>query len=226
MALNVRSLKSKIAAVAPKAAVRDPRTLARVILGILLLANIVAAIVAFRPWEASPEELERQMTDLRKQGIQRRGQIDRLKVLVTKSEKAVKEGDQFMGKYFLGRRTASSTLVNELHTMAKSTGIKPKEHAFVFEPIEGSEDLAMMTITGNYEGSYADLIQYVNRIDRSPRFFILESLSASPQQGNPGVLNINMKVNVFVRDEVPLPPEVSRSPAQSAALGPPSGDRP
>lgn len=216
-ALKLGALKGKLSGNGlTKASMRDPRVTARIVLGILLLANIVAALFAFRPWEDSPEQLEMKLADLKKQQLQRKQQIDRLTVLTTKSEKASKEGELFLTKFFLGRRTASSTLVNELITMSKASGIKPKEHSFAFEPIEGSDDLSMMTITANYEGTYADLVQYANRLDRSPRFFIVESMTAAPQQGGQGVLNINLKVNVFVREEpVPQLPGQKTSLAQN-----------
>lgn len=203
---NLGALKAKITA-AP-AMSRDPRAAARIVLGVLAVANIVAAVIAFRPWADSPQQLEQQSFEIRKQQTQRTTQIARLKLLTDKSEKARNEGDKFLASYFLTRRTAASTLVNELHTMAKNAGIKPKEHAFAFEQIEGSDVLAIGTISGNYEGTYADLIKYVNQIDRSPRFFIVESMGASPQQGNTGVLNIQMKVNVFVREEGVTPAEL------------------
>lgn len=205
MKAQLNAIKDKLATAKPKLPTpslgRDPRSLPRAILGVLAVASIAAAVIAFRPWAESAEQLEKQTVDLRKQQVARKTQIDRLKILAAKSEKARNEGDKFLSNYFLGRRSAASTLVSELNAMAKAAGVKPKEHAFAFEPIEGSDTLAMGTISANYEGSYADLIKYVNQIDRSPRFFIVESMGASPQQGNAGVLNIQMKVTVFVRDD-------------------------
>ncbi|MCC6363876.1 MAG: hypothetical protein IT165_10150 [Bryobacterales bacterium] len=204
---KLNALKSKIAAVnIPKPAERDPRAAARIVLGILIAANAAVALLVYRPWAASPQELQQQLITARQKAIQTRARIEQLKVLVRKSEQAVKEGESFMNTYFLGRRTAASTLVSELSTMAKASGITPKEHSFAFDAVEGSDTLAMMTITGNYEGNYGDLIQYINRIDRSQRFFIIESLAATPQQGGKGILNINMKINIFVRDDSMLPP--------------------
>jgi Tfp pilus assembly protein PilO len=219
---KLNALKSKIAAVnIPKPAARDPRATARIVLGILIAANAAAALLVYRPWADSPEEHQQQLIAARQKAIQTRARIEQLKVLVKKSEQAVKEGDSFMSTYFLGRRTAASTLVSELSTMAKASGITPKEHSFAFDAVEGSDTLAMMTITGNYEGNYGDLIQYINRIDRSPRFFIIESLAATPQQGGKGILNINMKINIFVRDDSMLPPPApvaeNRSPATPVA---------
>lgn len=215
---KLKALQSKLAVNLPvRPAVRDPRTTGRIIVGVLLLANIVAGLFAFRPWAETPLELEQQIVDLRKQAVQRRAEIERLKVLVAKSEKARVEGDKFLAQFFLGRRTAASTLISELNNMAKASGIKTKEHSFAFEAVEGTDALAMMTITANYEGSYADLIQYVNRIDRSPRFFIVERLAAAPQQANQGVLNINMKVNIFVRDDSGMPAQVAKASAPVAS---------
>ncbi|MCZ2151324.1 MAG: hypothetical protein LC126_26565 [Bryobacterales bacterium] len=225
---KLNALKSKIAAVnIPKPAARDPRATARIILGILIAANAAAALLVYRPWADSPQELQRQLITARQKAIQTRARIEELKVLVGKSEQAVKEGESFMNTYFLGRRTAASTLVSELSTMAKASGITPKEHSFAFDAVEGSDTLAMMTITGNYEGNYGDLVQYINRIDRSPRFFIIESLAATPQQGGKGILNINMKINIFVRDDsmLPAPAPVAENRSPAAALAP-VADRP
>jgi type IV pilus assembly protein PilO len=216
-------LKEKIAAKVPlaKPVVADVRNTARVIVGTLLVANLIAALFAFRPWAETPLELEEQLVNIRKQSIQTKLRIGQLEMLTKKSAQALNEGDGFMGKYFLGRRTAASTLVSELNSMAKAAGIKPKEHSFAFEGVEGSDTIAMMTITAAYEGNYGDLIQYVNRIDRSPRFFIVESLAATPQQGGQGVLNIAMKVNVFVREDNSLP-----AVARAAAAAPPAAAAP
>jgi Tfp pilus assembly protein PilO len=78
--------------------------------------------------------------------------------------------------------------------------IKPKEHAYATEPIEGSDSLSMMSISANYEGTYANLMRFVHEIDRSPRLLIIEALNAAPEQSG-GTLNISMKIDTFVRDD-------------------------
>ena len=94
-------------------------------------------------------------------------QLQRMRALVNKIEQARTSGDSFLDTYFMGRRTTSSTIGSELLKAAKDAGMKPKEHSFTFDPIEGSDTLSMMTIVGNYEGTYGDLLQFVNRLDKS-----------------------------------------------------------
>jgi len=179
---------------------KDPRLAVRAALGLLLVANLVAAAAVFRPWGGSPEELQRQLAGLRAEAARRSAAVERLRALAGKVERARVESDRFFEQYFLDRRTTYSAVVAELTEIAQKSGLRPKEHSVAVEPVEGSEAFTMLSITGHYEGAYADLIEFVNMLDRSPRFLTLEILQATPQQGS-GSLNINLKLNAFVREE-------------------------
>jgi Tfp pilus assembly protein PilO len=179
---------------------RDPRIAMRVLVGILAAANrVAAALIVFTPG-GSAEELERQLASLQAQATAGRAQLIRTRQHVAAVEKGRAEGDEFLGDYFLARRTAYSTLLSELVSAADQSKIKPKEHAYSTQPIEGSDSLSMMTITANYEGSYANLTHFIHEIDSSPRLLIIEGLNAAPQQGS-GILNISMKIDTFVRED-------------------------
>ncbi|MBI4873381.1 MAG: type 4a pilus biogenesis protein PilO [Acidobacteria bacterium] len=204
MALRIAKLGKNLPRIDPRWR-RDPRILLRVLLGVLLAGNLVAAFLVFRPIGGSAEELQQQMSALRRQFGQRQAGVGNLRALVAKLEKGRAEGDRFIAQHFLARRTAYSTLMAELGKSAQSAGIKPREHAFNFEPIEGSDTLGMLIVTANYEGSYADLVQFVNALDRSPRLLIVESLTAAPQQAG-GTLNVAMRLNAFVVDDGSGPP--------------------
>jgi type IV pilus assembly protein PilO len=184
----------------PPGASKDPRFIARAVIGFLLVANLVAAFAVFQPLGGSAEELDVEARRLNTQLQQRQAALKKLRALVAKIEQARAAGDEFLTTYFMDRRTLSSTIVSELSTAAKEAGIRPKEHAFGFDPIEGSDTLSMVTITANYEGTYGDLLEFVNRLDKSPRFLILDTLTAAPQQGGTN-LNVNIKLNTFVRED-------------------------
>jgi hypothetical protein len=179
---------------------RDPRTIARLALGLLLVLNLAAAVAVIRPIGGSPEELEMRRSGLQRQLQQKRLDVDRARTLVAKVEKARGEGNEFIDRYFLIDRSESSSIMDEIDRSAKTAGVKVGGHTFSSEPVEGSETLNMLTVTAVYEGTYGDLIELVNLLDRSQRFLILETLTASPQPSG-GILNINMKLNTFVRQE-------------------------
>jgi Tfp pilus assembly protein PilO len=184
----------------PAGARKDPRFIARAVIGVLLAANLLAAVAVFQPLGGSAEELDSEVARLQTQVQQRQAGLQRLRALVAKIEQARTAGDEFLHTYFMDRRTLSSTIVSELSTAAKDAGIRPKEHAFAFDPIEGSDTLWMVTITANYEGTYLDLLEFVNRLDKSPRFMIMDTLTAAPQQGGAN-LNVNIRLNTFARED-------------------------
>src|SRR5262249_31442316 len=115
-------------------------------------------------------------------------------------DKGAAEGDEFLSDYFLSKRTAFSTVLSDLDTAAKQSQIHPRDNAYGLEPVEGSDNLNMMSITAAFEGKYADLMKFVHAIDQSPRLLIIESLSAAPQQ-NSDTLSVSMKLNTFVRED-------------------------
>jgi Tfp pilus assembly protein PilO len=178
---------------------KEPRVLARIILGALLAANMAAAIWAFKPWGGSPEDLLRDEQDMRRQLIQQQARLARTRTLVSKVEQARKEGGDFLAKYTSNRRVMSSTMITELDRAAREAGIKPREVSIQLEPVEGSDALSQLTITAGFEGTYQSLTKFVNLLDKSPKFLIIESMQASPQQAG-AVLNVSLKLDTFVRE--------------------------
>ena len=179
---------------------KDPRVGVRAVLGTLLLLNVIAAVILFKPWGGSAEDLERRLASMRQQLGPQQAALARTKALVEKVEKARSEGDQFMAKYMLDGRNTYSTIIGELDRAASQVGLKPRERQFQSEPIEGSDNLGMMTISANYEGPYLNVTKFINELDRSPRFLIIESLQAAPQPVGTGV-NVNFKLNAFIKDD-------------------------
>jgi hypothetical protein len=186
--------------------IRTPSSALRVILGTLVALNLIAAGLIMFPPGGSPEQLQAQLQDLQTKILQGKTQLQRTRTIAGKVDLGRNQGDQFMDQYFLNSATTYSTIVGELVGAAKRANIKPKDHSYVTEPIEGSDDLTMMAITGAYEGSYTDLLHFVNEIDRTKRLLIIENLSAQPQQGTAGLLSISIRFDTFVKEKL-IPPQ-------------------
>jgi len=208
MRLNLSALKWK-----------DPRVAMRAVLGVLLLANLVAAVVAFKPFGGGADDLRRERNVLQQQLGQLQKQVAKNGKLVEKVSTARREGDQFLSRYFTERRVVTSTIQGELVDIAKEAGITYQPTTWTLEPIEGSDTLAMMTINAGCQGTYAALSKFVNLVDKSPRFLIIESMVAAPQQTGQ-VLNVTIKVDTFVKEQglsEAAEPEVAEPPAAVAA---------
>jgi type IV pilus assembly protein PilO len=181
---------------------KDPRVLVRAALAVLVVANIAAALLVFKPWGGSAEDLAREQVDLQQQLTSMHTRLDRTKALVAKAESARKEGDGFLTEYTADRRTTFSTITAELDRVASESGMQPRPASYELDQVEGSDTLSQLNISAAYEGSYIGLTKLVNLLDKSPHFLIIESLTASPQQSNAGdLLSVTIKVDTFVREQ-------------------------
>jgi hypothetical protein len=172
----------------------------RLALVVLAVANLVALYFVLRPMGGSAEELAQQALDMHSQIRQQQATLDRTRLLASKIESGRGEGDQFMGNYFLPRRTAYSAIMAELNDLAGQAKITSRDSAWALDPVDGSDTLDMMLITANFEGLYPDLIHFINLLDKSGRLLIIESLNATPQQSG-GRLNVMLKLDTFVRED-------------------------
>lgn len=178
---------------------KDARVAARLVVGALVLADVVAALIALHPWGGSAEDLARERERLRAQVVQMQGRLARSQALAAKVERARKEGDEFLARYVSDRRSTFSAIAEELNRTAKDAGIKSREFSIVLEPVEGSDSLSQMTISAGYEGTYANLTKFVNLLDKSQKFLIIENMVAAPQQSGQN-LNVSFRLDTFVRE--------------------------
>jgi hypothetical protein len=172
----------------------------RIVLGVLLGLNLIAAGLVLFPPGGSADDLEREMAALQSQVAQKRALLERTRLNVAAVETARGEGDKFLKDYFLGRRIADSSLLSALTAAANKAQIKERDRAQTTELIEGSDALSMMTITANYEGTYRNLLNFIGELDHSEPLLIIESLTAAPQQGS-NTLSVSMKIDAFIRDD-------------------------
>jgi len=196
MRLNLKSLSLPVGL-----AWKEPKVLVRIALGLLLAANLVAAGYALNVFGSSPEVLNQALVaaEARLQADQAR--LTRSRVLTSNIGRGKSESDTFLANYFTNRRNTYSTIISEITETAKTAGMKTQEGTIApLDPIEGSDDLSMMTISINFEGSFAQFVKFVNLLDRSPRFLIIESMQVAPQPKG-DVLNTNLKLHVFIKDD-------------------------
>src|ERR1035438_10419880 len=112
---------------------KDPRVAMRAVLGVLLLANLVAAVVAFKPFGGGADDLRRDRNVLQQQLVQLEKQVAKNRKLVEKVSSARSQGDQFLAKYFTDRRVVTSTIQSELVQIAKDAGIFGDLHEFALD---------------------------------------------------------------------------------------------
>ena len=178
----------------------DPKFLVRVVLGVLLVANLVAAAMAYHVFDASPEALNQQLAAAIAQRQAWQLQLNRTRTLASSVDRGKQEGEKFLSTYMTSRRHTYSTIIGELTETAKTAGMKAGA-TISLEPIQGSDDLDMMSVTLTLEGNYSQLMKFVNLLDRSPRFLIIETLTVTPRAKS-DILSVGIKLDTFVKEDM------------------------
>jgi hypothetical protein len=178
----------------------NPLTLIRWGLGTLAVANLVALFFVIRPLGGSAQELSQQALEMHLEIGQRKTTLERTRLLASKIATGRGEGDKFATSYFLPRRTAFSNVMAQLNDLAGQAKVAARDSAYALDAVDGSDTLDMMQISANFEGTYPDLIHFINLLDKSDQLLIIESLNATPQQSG-GRLNVALKLDTFVQED-------------------------
>ncbi len=185
------------------ARLKDPRVIMRVVIGVMLAANLGVAIVAFHPFGGSAEDLRRERVSLSTQLTQAQARLANSKQIVEKVQTARTQGGKFLNQYFMTPEVASAAILDELYKNAQDAGLQMAIAGSINrDPIEGSDTLIKLSAQVGFEGTYANLTKFVNLIDKSPRFLVIESMNAAAPQSQGGQnLNVTLKIDAFIRDQ-------------------------
>ncbi len=168
-------------------------------LGVLLAFDALFYVFAVRPLGARAQEQQILMRTLLKQKQQKAEEMEGLRAVAEKIEKARLEGDELVEQLTLARKNTFSRLVKELNAAADEAGLESRERNYDPDPIEGADDYGAITVTASFRGRYEQLVKLLNRLDRSEEFLIIGSLGATPRSET-NDLQITMKIDTFVRD--------------------------
>jgi len=159
------------------------------------------AAFAFHLVGESPNDLDAQLASLRSTFRSSQQRLNKSSSLVRNMDIGRDQGNKFEVSYMTSRRQTFGPLDAEVNHLAQTAGMKVGTINYsVLDPIEGSGDLYMLTITAGFEGGYPQLMKLVNAIDRSPRFMVIDQLQVAPQPKG-DVLDAVFHINTFVRDQ-------------------------
>jgi Tfp pilus assembly protein PilO len=173
----------------------------RVALVGLAALNVLAIYLYIAPPGGSRRELTIQDESIRRDTQVRRAAAERLKLVSQKVQLGGEQTSRFSQQYFLPSRTAFAVLLGELLRLSSAAGLKEGQRSYSQEPIEGTDDLNLLTINANYSGDYSNLMKFVNEVDHSDQLLILDTLSATPLQQSAGILNVQMRFLAVVKDD-------------------------
>lgn len=103
-----------------------------------------------------------------------------------------KEADEFFEKQFRPAGEGYSAIAANLDGIARRAGLSISELRFRQQDIE-QRGIVEVQAEASIEGNYAGLVRFINGIERSEQFYVLESLTLERARGDAVTLRLGLK---------------------------------
>lgn len=171
------------------------RTVYAVLL-VLLAVNGVLAFFAFQPASFQAADLEK----LKNERRARRETVDRYRKIEVSLVESAKQGDQFYEVQFLPASTGFATIMEEFDKVAVSNGVRKGPVSYTTSPLKDRPGLESVIIDTAIDGEYAKIVRFINQLEQSKLFFIVDSLSVGSGQTKGVRLSIKLATYFKTRE--------------------------
>jgi type IV pilus assembly protein PilO len=159
--------------------------------GLLLILNLVLGVRLFLAWStlrsASAEQLQQQQTAYRALQLE----MSPLRGLPQKVDLSRTQADEFYAARFPSAYSTVSATINDLAT---KNSVRLTNLAYT--PTPAVAGLAQLRMDASLSGEYAPMMHFINGLERSKTFFLINGLTLTGQQG--GLVNLRLRLNTYL----------------------------
>jgi hypothetical protein len=155
-----------------------------------LAVNLVLLLFWFR--SPGPTEAQRRddLTRLEQQRLAAQLRVRRLQDLRQKVRDATGNEQGFAEANFLRRGSAFSEMLTDLERLAKQNQLQPGDISYTLDDRANQLGWITVAVTLTVDGDYPNLVRFLNRLEQSKLFWIVEGLTVSGRMGQNLRLNL------------------------------------
>jgi Tfp pilus assembly protein PilO len=169
-------------------------------IGVLLAINLVFFVLLLKPAGQRAEQQRQQVEELRKQMQSHRDAAAALHSIAGNLDVSSREGSDFYAQKFLPKPTGFSIVMEEVDRAARANNVRKGSVSYGLGAVAGRPDLEQVDITTVVDGDYGNVVRFINAVERSPLFLIIDSISAGAgTTGAPGMPATARGVRLSIR---------------------------
>ena len=167
--------------------------------GLVLL--IAADIAVYIGWlrglaqrvQVDPATLESVESEV----AQRSAEVARLRRVREQAPTAAPRLDAFARERFWSEAEGYSRTLAELTETAKSAGVRISGTQYRESQFKERPEMLQLQLNTSVEGSYANLLRFMEELERSPHFYLVQDLNVASQRG--GEVKLEMTLVTYFR---------------------------
>jgi hypothetical protein len=165
-------------------------------LALLLAADIALAVFLVRSSREAPDEMRAQRDRLTVESRLLKADVERGQKIRASLPQVGKDCQDFYQRSFLDATSGYSSIETDLGSIAAKAGLKTSGFSFKEEEIK-DRGVTEMTITTSVDGNYAAVIEFINGLERSKNFYLLNNLSLN--SATSGEIKLALELHTYFR---------------------------
>jgi Tfp pilus assembly protein PilO len=172
---------------------RQARKKIKTALGIMLGADLVAAVILFSPLVGSTDSRRQELNQLWGELRVKTRQVEPLKNLPQKVVLANQQITDFYQRRFPAQY---SQILTEFGKLAVADGVTIEQARYKPKEV-GPARLQSVEVDADLAGNYVSLARFINALERDETFFIINSVTLGGEQQGP--VKLQMKLETYLK---------------------------
>jgi type IV pilus assembly protein PilO len=160
----------------------------KIAIAVMVAVDLVAAAVLFSPLVGSADSRRQEMSRLAAELHTKAHAVEPLRGMDKKIELAKGQIGQFYKDRFAAR---NSDIADELGKLAQANGVRILQVKYKEEDPELS-GIVPVEIEGNFSGDYLQLARFINALERSKLFYMVDSVDLAGESTGPVKLAVKL----------------------------------
>jgi len=165
-------------------------------LGFLLVADAAVGAVYYWQSQQTPSHSAAEAQALNLQAKKLRADVERGDKIKASLAKTTQACDAFYASHFLDADTGYSVVQADLSTLASQSGLRTASRQFKPKDLKG-RNVTEVDIEDTVEGDYPAILQFINGLEVSPKFYVLRELTLDAV--STGGLRLKMQLATYFR---------------------------
>ncbi|HXW55269.1 MAG TPA: GspMb/PilO family protein [Candidatus Cybelea sp.] len=165
-------------------------------LGVLLAADVALGFLLWRNSSESPEHLRGEIQRLELQAKLREAELARDQKIRASMPHVGRDCDRFYEDTFLLKETGYSAIEADLNSIADKAGLRLSGATYKESEVK-DRGVTQIVISTGVDGNYASIIQFINGLEQSKNFYLLNDLRLT--SASAGAIKLQLELRTFFR---------------------------
>ena len=173
------------------------KTIIRVILGIVVAADIVLAGVNWQ-MAAANRTPQAELNVLKRQEALMAADVTRAETILGTLPQIEQQCDTFFRQNFRPIGSGYSSVISDFGSLSRGAGLQAENLGFHQHEAD-KRGVTEIDMTAVIQGDYSSVVRFVNNLEHSDTFYVLDGLSLAASGSSGGQLRLNLQLHTYFR---------------------------